>query len=124
VVTDFVDGVVQVLESFGDPLPGRVMRQADGRLQAQADMEQAVDNPVEQVLTAVCLFGRHSRPGQVHQVITLPGLGDIADHGEGEMVGGGRHRAEADLDRSVTPSLRSPTSRAPAPMGRAWGACA
>ena len=31
VVTDFVDGVVQMLEGFGDLLPGSVMRQGGGR---------------------------------------------------------------------------------------------
>jgi hypothetical protein len=125
VVTDFVDGVVQVLESFDDPLPRRVMGQADSSLQAQADLEQAADNPVEQVLTAVCLFGRHSSPGQLHQVITLPGLGEVPDHRQGEMTASGRHWAEADLDRERDPVLAQRDQPRPSTHGPGLGgACA
>ena len=52
VITDLMDGLIEALESGGDAPPGHIMGQAGGFLQAQADMEQSVDDPVEQVLAA------------------------------------------------------------------------
>lgn len=65
VVTDLVDGVVKALQGFGDPSPGYVVGQVDGGLQAQADIEQAIDDPVEQFLAAVYLLRSDSSPGEV-----------------------------------------------------------
>jgi hypothetical protein len=75
VIADFVDGVVQVLDGFGDALPGQVRGLAAGGLQAETDLEQVADDPVEQVLTAMCpcLGGRG--PGELGQVVVPRGLG-------------------------------------------------
>jgi hypothetical protein len=47
VIADFVDGVVQVLDGFGDALPGQVRGLAAGGLQAETNLEQVADGPVE-----------------------------------------------------------------------------
>jgi hypothetical protein len=41
----------------------------------------------------------HRAPGQIQEIIPPPSLGGIADHREDEAFRGGRHRAQADLDR-------------------------
>jgi hypothetical protein len=78
-----------------------------------ADIEQAGDHPVEQVLAAVRLLRGDSRPGDAHQVIALAGLGEVTDHGQGEVTGRGRHRAEAHLDRERGAVLAQPDQRCP-----------
>src|ERR1019366_7897483 len=111
-VADLADRVVQVPESFCDAQFGHVAGQVDGSLQADADMEKAVDDPVEQFLATMCLLG-DSGPGEVGEVVAPPGLGDIPDHGEGEGAGRGRPRAEADLDREGGSVLAQPDEPRP-----------
>ena len=99
IVTDLVDRVVQMLKSFCDALSSHAVRETGSSLQAQTDVEQAADNLIEQFLGVVSLFGRNSGAGEAGEIGAPPGLGDVPDHGEGEMPGRGRHRAEADLHR-------------------------
>jgi hypothetical protein len=65
-----------VPERFGDALPDHVTGQVDGGLQADTDMEMAVDDPVEQFLAAVWPPG-DSGPGEVREILAPPGLGDV-----------------------------------------------
>jgi hypothetical protein len=81
-----------------------------GELEAQAP------RPVSRI-RSVC-GSRH-----VEKVVP-PGLVDVADHGEGELAGRGRYGLRLISTGKVLPSLRSPTSRAPAPIGRVSGAWA
>jgi hypothetical protein len=112
-VTDLPDGVVQMLESFGDPLPRHRVGTIDRSLQAQTDTEQAADDLIEQFRPALSLLGRDRRAGKAGEIITLPGLGDVADHREGELAGCGRHRAEADLNRERGLVLTQPDQPRP-----------
>ena len=117
VVTDLVDGVVQMLQGFCDALLGHAVGQASGSLQAQADVEQAADNPFEQFLRVGNLFGGNSGAGEADEIVTPPGLGDVPDHGESEMAGRGRHRTEADLDRERGSVLAQPDQPGPGAHG-------
>ena len=51
------------------------MGEIDRFLQAEADMEQAVDDLVEQVPATACLFGRGGGPGEAGEIFAPPGLG-------------------------------------------------
>jgi hypothetical protein len=68
-VTDLVDRVVQALESFCNALPGRAAGQADRALQADDDMEKAVDDLAERFLVAVWPLCCDSGPGEVGEVV-------------------------------------------------------
>ena len=46
-IADLVDDVVQPLERLADPLPGQFCGLGCGRIQAEPDMEQGADDPVE-----------------------------------------------------------------------------
>jgi len=46
---DLADGVIQPLQCLADPLPGQLGGLARGRVQAGTDVEQAADDPVQQV---------------------------------------------------------------------------
>ena len=120
-VADHADGVVEVPKDLTDALLGRICGQAGGGLQAEPGVEQAGDDGVEQFPAAALEVGDDCGPGQVGEML---GPGEVADDGESEMTGWGGDRAEADLGRECSWSLRRPASRAPVPAGRAAGACA
>jgi hypothetical protein len=65
---DLLDGVIQMLESFADPLPGHAVGKVDGGLQAQADTEQAADHLVGQFRAALRVLGRGSGAGEAGEV--------------------------------------------------------
>jgi hypothetical protein len=73
-------------------------RQVGHRLQAQPDLEQVMGHTIEQIPGEMRLVG-HRAPDQIQEIIPPPSLGSIADHREDEAFRGGRHRAQADLDR-------------------------
>jgi hypothetical protein len=76
VIADLVDGVIQSAQGFGDARSGCVAGQVDGCLQAEPDTEQAVDDPVEQLLAPVRLPG-DSGPGKIREIPAAPDLGGI-----------------------------------------------
>jgi hypothetical protein len=57
VVADLMDGVVELAQRIGDALAGHLAGQVSRGLQAEPDLEQAADDPVEQLLVAVCVLG-------------------------------------------------------------------
>ncbi len=122
-IADLVDGVVQPLERIADPLPGQLSGLACGRVYAEPDLEQAADYPVQQVFGVLRLLREHGTD-QVDEVVLGPLVRGVPDHGEDEMLAGGRDWAQRDRHRMVLPSLRSPTSRARSAIGRAAGFCA
>jgi len=71
-------------------------------------MEQSGDDRVKQVPAAVFLLGGDRGTGQCGKVCQPPGLGDIADHGQGEPARCGPDRAEADLCGEGGPVLAQP----------------
>ena len=72
--TDLPDSVIQILESFADPLPRHAVGKIDGGLQVQADTEQAADDLVEQFRAALRVLGR-SRADEAGEVSALGGSG-------------------------------------------------
>jgi len=100
-VADLAGRVIQVLERFCDALAGRAAGQIRGGLPAKPDVVQAGDDRVEEFLAVVCLPGRSWGPGEIGEVGELAGLGDVADDGEGEGAGRGRHGAEGALMSSA-----------------------
>ena len=79
VIADFMDGVIQPAQGFGDALPGHVTGQADGCLQAEPDTGQVVHDPVKQLLAPVRLPG-NSGPGRIREILAAPDLRSVTDH--------------------------------------------
>ena len=75
-----------------------------------------MNHPVEQIAGA--LIGR-GVPGQVREISPPPDLAGVADHREDEVLRGGRHRAQADLDRQRGSVLTQPGE--PGPFGHRPG---
>ena len=82
-----------------------VSRDRSAALQADADLVEAGDDRVEEVLAAAYLL-RGGR-GRVKVGEAADG-GHVPDHDEGETAGSGRHGAQADLDREGGPVLAQP----------------
>ena len=63
-VPDLVNGVIEPPQRVSEPLTGRLGGHVDRGLQVQADMEDAVNHPVKQVVSVACLpGGQRPRPG-------------------------------------------------------------
>jgi hypothetical protein len=60
-------------------------RQADGGLQADTGMGQAVDDRVERFQAVACLLCCGGL-GEADEVFVPPGLGTVADHGQRETA--------------------------------------
>ena len=56
---DLADRVIQPLQRLADPLPGQLGGLGRGRVQAEPDVEQAADDPVQQVLGVLRLLREH-----------------------------------------------------------------
>ena len=122
-VPDLADRVVEPPQGLGDPLPGRVVRQFDGVLQAEADVIEAADNPVEQFPSLVALPRRGGGMGEVGEVGARSAVRYVPDHGHDECpvaVGTGLRLTRTG---NVLASLRSPTSRALAAICLTVGCC-
>ena len=65
VIADIPDGVVQELQCLRDLLAGRLLGFAGGGVQAQARVEKAADDLIEQVLAVVRPSGSARRGGVV-----------------------------------------------------------
>ena len=70
----------------------------------------------------VVFLARGGSAGEVGEILAPPGLGDVRDYGQGEVAAAVATGLRLTSTGKVVPSLRSPTSRAPAPIGRALGA--
>ena len=112
-VLDVADRVVEPPQGLGDPLPGRVVRQFDGLLQAEADVIEAADNPVEQFPSPVALPRGGGGTGEVGEVGAWLAVCHVPDYGHDEMPGRGRHRAEADPHRERARVLTQPDKPGP-----------
>ena len=97
-IADLVDGVVQPLERIADPLPGHFSGLASGRVHAEPDVEQAADDPVQQVFGAPRPIREHAAD-QVDEVVLAPFVRGVPDYGEDEMPAGGGDRAQRDRHR-------------------------
>jgi hypothetical protein len=106
-IADLEDRLVQPVEGLGDAPLGYLARQLGGGFQTQPDLEQLVGDPIEQLPDAVGLLGDRS-PGQVGQVGAPLRFGQVPDHGQHVVTGGGGHRAQADLDREGGSVLPQP----------------
>ena len=65
---DLADRVVQAAQGVGDLLHGHIMGQVNRGLQAEADVEEAVDHPVQEPAAAARLFCCGGGAGQIGQV--------------------------------------------------------
>src|SRR6516164_9931220 len=90
---DIADGVIQPLQRLLDPLPGQLGGLARGRVQAGTDVEQAADDPVQQVLSMLRLFREHGADQAGEVVLSLLACG-VPDHRQDEMAAGGRDRPQ------------------------------
>ncbi len=68
--------------AFCDALRGHLGGQLYGALQVQANVEEARDDRVEQLVSAASLFGRDRRRCQVGESFKPPGLSKVLDHGQ------------------------------------------
>lgn len=115
---DLMDDVIEPLERLADPLPGLLCGLACSRIQAETDVKQAGDNPVEQFLDVTCLLGQNGLD-QANEVVLVPFARSVPDHREDELVGGGRDRAQRDRHRDSGAVLAEPDQ--PGPVGHRPG---
>ena len=120
-IADLADRVIQPLQRLADPLPGQLGGLARGRVQAEPDVEQAADDPVQQVLGVLRLLREHAAD-QADEVVLRPAR-CVASLTTARTkwplaVGTG---LSVIVTGMVLPSLRSPTSPARSAIGRAVG---
>ena len=113
-----MDHLVQPVHRLAEAFAGSLARQVRRGPQAEPDLEQVLDHPVEQLAGQLGLAGCDAS-GQVREILPLTGLSGVADHREHVAFGSSRHRAEADLDGERSPVFA--LSGQPRPLGHRPG---
>ena len=119
-IADLADGVIQPPQRLADPIPGQLGGLACGRVQAEPDVEQAADDPVQQVLGVLRLLREHDADQAARSSCQCSCVASLTTARTKWPLAVGTGLSVI-VTGMVLPSLRSPTSRARSAIGRAAG---